>query len=92
MASTTTEDVDDENDQTGVVAMIAVGIIGVVLTQLLVPATKAVTPRWMWVIDHCPSSEMACGSPAIGYLIPGAIASVVVIAVFWAGYKFGATE
>lgn len=65
---------------------IASVLIGVVLTQLLVPITRTHSPQWLWITDHCPKSEFACGSPQVGLFIPATIATVMIGVPFLAGY------
>lgn len=45
-----------------------------VFVATVTPVIKARTPKWMWIIDHCPSSEYACGSPAAGALLVALLA------------------
>jgi len=87
MAQQATETPEESASTLTIVATIGSLLVGVTISQLLVPVTKAHTPNWLWVVDHCPQSDFACGSPQIGFIIPATIATLMISVVFWWGYS-----
>jgi hypothetical protein len=92
MADTSTNEETRTLSPGALVATFASVITGVLITQLLVPITKAHTPQWLWITDHCPKSDFACGSPQLGLFIPAAIATLMIGIPFLTGYIVATTD